>query len=126
MSRVVHFDLSADDPQRAAAFYRAVFGWPVEKWDGPTDYWLMTTGDAAQPGITGGIAKRIAPGDTAAVVFDVPSVEAAAARVVACGGSIREPVQRLPGVGLLLACRDTEGNTFCLLQPDAQLAGTGG
>lgn len=119
MSRVVHFDLSADDPQRAAAFYRAVFGWPVEKWDGPTAYWLMTTGDAARPGITGGIAQRIAAGDSVAVVFDVESVEAAAARVVACGGTIRQPAQPLPGVGLLVTCRDTEGNTFCLLQPDA-------
>lgn len=116
MSRVVHFDLSADDPQRAAAFYRAVFGWPIEKWSGPGDYWLMTTGDAAQPGITGGIAQRVAAADSTAVVFDVASVEAAAARVVACGGTIREPVQDLPGVGRLVACRDTEGNAFCLLQ----------
>jgi len=118
MSRVVHFDLSADDPQRAVDFYRNMFGWKTEKWAGPTDYWLMTTGDAAQPGITGGIARRIAPGDSTAVVYGVPSVDEAAARVVACGGSIRAPRQALPGVGHLVACRDSEGNTFCLLQPD--------
>ena len=118
MSRVVHFDLSADDPQRAAAFYRNVFGWSTEKWDGPADYWLMRTGDAAHPGVTGGIARRVSPGDSTAVVYDVSSLEEAAARVVACGGSLREPKQLLRGVGHLMACRDTEGNTFCLLQLD--------
>jgi hypothetical protein len=122
MSRVVHFDLSADDPQRAAEFYRKVFGWPVEKWAGPSDYWVMTTGDAQAPGITCGIASRVAPGDSTAAVYDVASVDEAATRVVACGGSIREPKQTLPGVGFLVACRDTEGNTFCLLQPDADAA----
>lgn len=122
MSRAVHFDLSADDPRRAVEFYRNVFGWRIDRWAGPGEYWLMTTGDAAQPGITGGIAQRVAPGDSTAVVYDVASVDEAAARVVACGGSVREPKQTLPGVGFLVACRDTEGNTFCLLQPDANAA----
>jgi len=35
MSRVVHFDLSADEPQRAVDFYRQLFGWKVERWAGP-------------------------------------------------------------------------------------------
>ena len=118
MPRVVHFDLSADDVARAAQFYRRVLGWNVERWDGPTEYWLMHPGGADQPGITGGIAQRVEPGDTTAVVYEVASIDEAAARVVACGGSIREPKQPLHGVGYLAACRDTEGNTFCLLQPD--------
>jgi predicted enzyme related to lactoylglutathione lyase len=118
MSRAVHYDLSVDDPQRAVDFYRHVFGWKIEKWGGPTDYWLMTTGDETRPGISGGIARRVEPNDSTAIVYDVASVDEAAARVVACGGSIRESKQALRGVGHLVACRDTEGNTFCLLQPD--------
>jgi hypothetical protein len=121
MSRVVHFDLSADGPQRAAEFYRKLFGWKIERWSGPSDDWLMTTGDAAQPAITGGIAPRLAPNDSTAAVKDVASVDEAAARVVACGGSIRETKQALPGVGHLVACRDTEGNTFCLPQVDTSV-----
>ncbi len=121
MSRIVHFDLSADDPLRAVDFYRKVFGWKTEKWAGPSDYWVMTTGDANAPGITCGIARRAVPGDSTAAVYDVESIDEAAARVVACGGSIREPRQVLPGVGHLAACRDTEGNTFCLLQVDASV-----
>ena len=34
MSRVIHFDLSADNPERAAEFYEKVFGWKVNKWGG--------------------------------------------------------------------------------------------
>ena len=44
MPRVVHFEVSADDPERAASFYRDVFGWNFHKWDGPEPYWLVTTG----------------------------------------------------------------------------------
>ncbi|MGI5916342.1 MAG: VOC family protein [Anaerolineae bacterium] len=38
MGRVIHFELNADDPERAARFYQDVFGWTIEKWDGPLDY----------------------------------------------------------------------------------------
>ena len=35
MPRVIHFELSADDPARAVKFYDEVFGWKTQKWDGP-------------------------------------------------------------------------------------------
>ncbi len=118
MPRPIHFDLSADDPQRAAKFYKAVFGWKVEKWEGPKEYWLMTTGDDAEPGITGGIAARIEPEDTTVEVFDVSSVDQAAQLVLSSGGEIRESKKAIPGVGYLVTCRDTEGNTFGIMEID--------
>ncbi len=118
MSRVIHFDMSADDPERAAEFYRRVFGWKVEKWEGPEDYWLIQTGTGQDPGVTGGVARRINPGDTTAVVFDVASVDDFAKVVVEAGGKIREDKKALPGVGYLVMCIDTEGNTFGILQLD--------
>ncbi|MGZ4908488.1 MAG: VOC family protein, partial [Halobacteriota archaeon] len=42
MSKVIHFELPADDPQRAVEFYEKVFGWTITKWEGPNDYWLIT------------------------------------------------------------------------------------
>ena len=57
-SRVVHFELPADDPDRCARFYADAFGWTVQKWGGPTDYWLVTTGEAPEVGIDGGIGRR--------------------------------------------------------------------
>ncbi len=32
MPRVVHFEIHADDPERAVRFYKKVFGWKIEKW----------------------------------------------------------------------------------------------
>jgi len=118
MSRVIHFDLSADNPKRAAKFYEQVFGWKVRKWNGPEDYWLMNIGTEEEPGVTGGVAARIAPADTTAVVFDVVSVDEMAERVTRSGGKIREHKRVIPGVGYLVMCRDTEGNTFGLMQID--------
>ena len=116
MSRVIHFDLSADNPERAAEFYRSVFNWKVNKWEGPEDYWLIQTGTEEEPGVTGGIAGRIKPEDTTAVVFDVDSVDEVAKKVVDDGGNIREEKKAIPGVGYLIMCRDTEGNTFGIMQ----------
>ena len=44
MPRPCHFDLTADEPERAMKFYKDVFGWKFEKWDGPMEYWMVTTG----------------------------------------------------------------------------------
>jgi uncharacterized protein len=32
MNRVVHFEIHAADPERAAAFYRKVFDWNIKEW----------------------------------------------------------------------------------------------
>jgi uncharacterized protein len=58
MPRPIHFDLRADDSQRATKFYGNVFGWNFEKWDGPMEYWGCTTGDKSEPGINGSLSKR--------------------------------------------------------------------
>ncbi len=48
-----HFEISADDPARAIEFYRTVFGWSFQKWEGPMPYWMVQTGNNG-PGIDGG------------------------------------------------------------------------
>ena len=58
MDRVVHFELAAEDPERAAEFYRQAFGWVIKKWEGPTEYWLVTTGAEGEAGINGGTTFR--------------------------------------------------------------------
>ena len=35
MPRVVHFEIPAENPERAAKFYKEVFDWKIEKWQGP-------------------------------------------------------------------------------------------
>jgi predicted enzyme related to lactoylglutathione lyase len=57
LPRVVHFDINANKPEELAKFYEQVFNWKFEKWKGPMDYWLITTGEN-EPGIDGGLSRR--------------------------------------------------------------------
>lgn len=118
MGRVIHFELPADNPERAAEFYRKVFGWEIQKWQGPVDYWLIKTGPDGGPGINGGLLRRMHPGAVTANTMDVGSVDDAVASVVENGGKNVAPKMAVPGVGYLAYCSDTEGNVFGLLQAD--------
>ena len=58
MNRVTHFEIYTDDPQAVQPFYREVFGWKFNKFEGgPIEYWLVTTGDDKDPGINGGMTR---------------------------------------------------------------------
>src|SRR5262245_14472153 len=123
MSRVVHFEIQADDPQRALDFYEGVFGWTIQKWEGPQDYYLITTGPDDTPGINGGLLKRMEPIDGTAVIayvctVDVQSVDDVVGIVWDKGGQIAVPKMAVPGVGWLAYCKDTEGNIFGVMQRD--------
>ena len=56
MPRVVHFEICADEPDRAVEFYQSVFDWEIRRWDGPLEYWLIITGEDGEPGINGGVS----------------------------------------------------------------------
>ncbi len=127
MSRVVHFEIHTDNPQRAVDFYKSVFDWQISKWDGPEDYWLISTGPSNEPGIDGAIIKRRLAIDGNAVIayvctIDVASVEDFSAKVTAQGGTIVVPKMAVPHVGWLVYCKDTEGNIFGMLQSDPSAA----
>ncbi|MBV8792796.1 MAG: hypothetical protein JO237_12195, partial [Pseudolabrys sp.] len=53
MRRVVHFEIHAADPERAIRFYGGLFGWQFQKFAGPMDYWVITTGTGDNTGING-------------------------------------------------------------------------
>lgn len=121
MPRVVHFEIPVDDPERAVAFYQDVFGWKIEKWDSPFDYWLVTTGAGEDPGIDGGITRRGDIGVTTNTV-DVDDIDKYVGRVVAAGGTVLAPKTAVPGVGYLAYCVDPDGNFFGLMQADENAA----
>jgi predicted enzyme related to lactoylglutathione lyase len=125
MGRVIHFELNADDPERAAQFYRRVFGWTIDKWDGPEDYWLVTTGPESEPGIGGAITSRMGPGITTVNTVDVDDLDAALERAGAAGGTVVLPKMIVPGVGFLAYIKDTEGNIVGLMQADPAAAPSG-
>jgi uncharacterized protein len=122
MPRVVHFELTADDPERATMFYSTVFGWKINKWDGPEDYWLVTTGEAGTAGIDGAIMRRMEDGTPVVNTIDVPSVDQYVAKITANGGTVVAPKIAIPGVGYFAYCKDTEGTTFGIMQADPTAA----
>lgn len=121
MPKFVHIDISADDPDRAAKFYQSVFGWQVQKLEGPVPYWLVAVpgGD----GVGAGIGQRDQPWQSVAPTIEVPSVDDFVERIERAGGSIVQPKTMMPGVGYLAAFRDTEGNILTVLEPTGAATG---
>jgi predicted enzyme related to lactoylglutathione lyase len=117
MPRVVHFEVSADDPERAFSFYRDVFGWTFHKWDGPEPYWLVTTGPDGTPGINGGMFVRKGPVGHVNTI-DVPAIDESISKIEASGGTIVLAKHAIPGVGWHAYAKDTEGSIFGIMQSD--------
>ena len=118
MSRVIHFEIPATEPDRAAAFYGKAFGWKFDKWPGPMEYWMVVTGKEGEPGINGGMMKK--PGGIASTTntIGVDSVDSAIAAVLKAGGKNIMPKTPIPTLGYFAYCEDTEGNVFGVMQAD--------
>ncbi|HEU4948252.1 MAG TPA: VOC family protein [Kribbella sp.] len=120
-SRVLHFEIPIDDPDRAGAFYREVFGWNVEKW-GPIDYWTMTTGAEPGPGAEGALTPRAEAPEGVIVYVGVDDIDRAMAEVTEAGGTLLTEKMPIPTIGWSARIRDTEGNLIGLFQTDPTVA----
>jgi uncharacterized protein len=118
MSRVIHFEIPAADPERAAAFYNKAFGWKFEKWPGPIEYWMVSTGVDGTPGINGGLMKKQPPAMATTNTIGVESVDNAIDSVKKAGGKLVTPKTPIPTVGYFAYLEDTEGNLFGVMQSD--------
>ncbi len=118
MARVVHFEIPVNDIDRSIAFYEKVFGWKVQKWDGPEPYYLVSTGPKDQPGIDGGFLKKRDPRQPLCNTIQVDNVDAAILSVEQNGGKCCVPKMAVPGVGWLAYFNDPEGNTHGVMQFD--------
>ena len=113
----MHFEINAEDVERASKFYRAVFGWKIEPW-GPPEYGYMhvQTGDITEPGIDGGIWKGEGSRPSAGsrlnafnCSIEVSSIDATLEKIKNHGGAVTKEKAQIPGVGWLAMCMDTEG-----------------
>ena len=126
MSRPIHFEIHAADPERVQAFYRALFGWQFQAWAGPLDYWVITTGSPTEPGINGGLMRRRGPApaegqpvNAFVCTVDVPDIEVTLAALAAAGGTLAVPKIAVPGVGWLAYVKDPDGNICGIMQTDS-------
>ena len=121
MNRPIHFEIPAEDPQRAMKFYETVFGWKFEPWNGPIEYWTVRTGDSV-PGIDGGLMTRRDPAQPCVNTMDVEDLDAAVAVIEGAGGLCVVPKMPIPGIGWLAYFKDTEGHIFGVMQADTGAA----
>jgi predicted enzyme related to lactoylglutathione lyase len=133
MNRIIHFEIHAGNPERAVKFYQDVFGWEINEWVMPgvqmkeeDRYWLVTTGPKTESGINGGIVSRRGPapvdgqGINAFVcTIGVANLDDSVGKVMKSGGSVLLPRMPVQGIGWWASCKDTEGNSFGMMQEDA-------
>jgi uncharacterized protein len=124
-NRPIHFEIQADDAERAKKFYENAFGWKIEKASMPgvgMDYWMVMTGEG--PGINGGLFKRSdspRKNTTFDCTIQVEDIDKVIAAIKANGGKI-EPFEEkekweMKGLGWFSRGVDSEGNAFGILQP---------
>jgi predicted enzyme related to lactoylglutathione lyase len=121
--KVVHFEIPAEDLDRAKKFYGTVFGWSLETMSMPGGQYtsVMTTPVDQQtqmptePGaINGGMMERNASTPAPVITIDVEAIDAALQNVEAEGGSTVQPRTEIPGMGAFAYFKDPEGNVMGL------------
>jgi predicted enzyme related to lactoylglutathione lyase len=124
MQKVVHFEIPADDIERAKKFYGDIFGWQLQDWplqDGSVYTGARTvevdetTFIPKEPGaINGGIVKRDEYVKTPQVTVNVPSIDDYVMKIKAAGGSVVREKQEIEGAGYYAYVNDSEGNLLGL------------
>ncbi len=123
-NRVIHFEVQADDIERAKTFYEKALGWKIsqamkKEEGGGIDYWMIDTGTG--PGIGGGMYQRPMEAEEKYTTYDctimVKDIDASIMAVKEAGGTITREKSELLGVGWFASARDTEGNRFSVMQP---------
>jgi len=124
MRGVVHFEIPADDLDRAKTFYGSVFGWDIVTMPmgGGVDYTGVTTTPVDEqtmlpktPGaINGALVERDQSNPATVVTIDVDAIDEALQQIEAAGGSTVTPRTAIPGMGAFAYFKDPEGNVVGL------------
>lgn len=113
MSKIVHFEIPADEPQKLLEFYGRAFGWQFQQF-GDQGYWLTTAGPDEEAGIGGAIMQKNGPDHPVTNVINVPNVDEACRSVEANGGMIVVPKFEVGGMGYVAYFKDPEGTIMGL------------
>ena len=123
MSKVVHFEIPADDLDRAKSFYGSVFGWQLDTMPMPGgEYTTVRTTPVDEktqmptdPGaINGGMMMRDYRTPSPVITIDVEAIDISLKEIEAEGGSTVTPRTEIPGMGAFAYFKDPEGNVLGL------------
>jgi len=122
MDKVVHFEIPADDVERAKKFYKKVFDWKMESFPDMEYTMIQTTAVdekhmATEPGaINGGMMKRQDPVKCPVITIDVQNIEETMKNVKKMGGELVRGKMQVGDMGYAAYFKDTEGNIIGLWQ----------
>jgi hypothetical protein len=127
---VVHFEIPAENPERATKFYRELFGWDIQKFssEGGPEYWMVRTvpvdaeGRPTRAGVNGGLMRRMAPSQTPVNYIAVERVDDFVQKAERLGATVCMSRTPVPGMGWFAQLRDTEGNAFAVWEMDPAAA----
>ncbi|MBM3272068.1 VOC family protein [Candidatus Kaiserbacteria bacterium] len=127
-NRIVHFEIHAEDPERAIRFYQEVFGWEFPVWmEEPVKYWGVMTAekDSKELGINGGLLLRKGttpaegqPVNAYVCTVQVDDIDATIGKIEGAGGTLALAKHAIMGMAWQAYYKDTEGNIFGIHQPD--------
>jgi predicted enzyme related to lactoylglutathione lyase len=119
---VVHFEIPADDVNRAQEFYQEAFGWSLNPIP-EVNYTMVGTtptneqGMPTDPGaINGGMLKREPPVTSPVITIDVEDIDKVLEKIGTLGGSTVQPKQPVMDMGFAAYFKDSEGNLMGLWQ----------
>ena len=117
MDKVVHFEVPADDVERAKEFYKKVFDWKLIDFNpGYTIARTVECDDKNMPlekgAINGGIMKREDIAKAPVIVINVPSVEEYFKKIEEAGGKKLTDKKEIPNMGYYAYVSDPEGNVI--------------
>ncbi len=120
---LVHFEIPAVDVEKLKQFYEQLFGWKIQEYPGPIDYWTIQTvpvdanGMPLRPGVNGGLYRKPEPNIRPLNYYSVESINDCLVRLEVLGGKVISPKQEVPDIGWVAAAVDPEGNPFALIEP---------
>ncbi len=123
MDKVVHFEITFDDQERAKEFYGSIFDWDLDDNDmgNGVVYTTATTvpvGDdrlPKEPGaINGGFTSRRSETPNPVITIGVDAIDDTLKKIEAGGGSTITPRTPIPNMGAFAYFKDSEGNVMGL------------
>ena len=122
-TKVVHFELPADNVERAKTFYKSAFGWDISQYPG-MEYHMVTTAEVDQKtrmlkeagAINGGLTKRDNQVKNTVITIDVQDIDTALKNIEKLGGHMVRKKEPVADMGFTAYFKDTEGNIVGLWQ----------
>lgn len=118
-SRVTHFEVFGEEPEKLVEFYGEVLGWRLEQMPG-IRYWRIQLEQDDTSSLNGGLTYRAIPGLNSWLLHvNVESIDDTVEKIKKFGGAIIRPKTAVPRTAWVTIVSDPAGNMFGVWQADS-------